>query len=58
VRIAFQVVGERPIDLIFVNGMPSPVDVIWDEPAAANFLRRLSLFRLVLSDARGSTART
>src|SRR5438477_6021895 len=54
VRIAYQVVGDGPIDLLFATGGQYPVDLIWDEPSAARFLRRLSSFgRVVLFDGRG-----
>jgi pimeloyl-ACP methyl ester carboxylesterase len=54
VRIAYQVVGDGPLDLFFVPGGQFPVDLIWEEPASARFLRRLSSFsRMVLFDARG-----
>ncbi len=53
-RIAYQVVGEGPLDLFFVTGGQFPVDLVWEEPACARFLRRLSSFsRMVLVDSRG-----
>ena len=41
-RIAYQVVGEGPLDLVFVPGFISNLDLSWDEPAMAHFLSRLS----------------
>jgi pimeloyl-ACP methyl ester carboxylesterase len=54
-RIAYQVVGEGPPDLLWVttNG-GSAVDVRWEYPPSAAFLRRLASFsRLILFDRRG-----
>ena len=55
VNIAYQVVGEGPRDLILVPGWMSNIEVLWDEPAVARFLRRLATFsRLILFDKRGT----
>jgi class 3 adenylate cyclase len=52
--IAYQVVGNGP-DLLFVPGPQHPIDLIWDEPVVAGYLRRLASFsRLILTDLRGS----
>src|SRR4051794_20382895 len=52
--IAYQVVGDGPVDLVFATGGVLPIDVIWEDPNAARFLRRLASFsRLVLYDADG-----
>lgn len=40
VRIAYQVVGEGPVDLL-VPGLVSNVEYAWLEPRFAGFLRRL-----------------
>ena len=34
-RIAYQVVGQGPIDLVFVLGFISNIDLIWDDPVFA-----------------------
>jgi class 3 adenylate cyclase/pimeloyl-ACP methyl ester carboxylesterase len=53
--IAYQVVGDRPRDLIYVPNWARPIDLIWEQPAFANFLQRLASFsRLVIFDKRGS----
>ena len=39
VHIAYQVVGDGPIDLVFVMGWVSHLDYLWDGPAA-RFLNR------------------
>lgn len=55
VHIAYQVVGEGPLDLVFVMGWVSHLDYFWAEPRFARFLKRLSSFsRLILFDKRGT----
>jgi class 3 adenylate cyclase len=55
VNIAYQVVGEGPLDLVFVMGWVSHLDYFWEEPLFARFLRRLASFsRLILFDKRGT----
>ena len=55
ISIAYQVVGDGPGDLILVPGWLSNVEVFWEEPAVARFLRRLASFsRLILFDKRGT----
>src|SRR4051794_13496606 len=44
IRIAYQVVGTGPLDLVFVPGFISNLDHYWDDPAAARFLSRLASF--------------
>lgn len=54
-HIAYQVVGEGPIDVAFVPDWFNHVEAQWDEPASARFLRRLASFsRLVVFDKRGT----
>jgi class 3 adenylate cyclase len=46
--------GEGPLDIVLVPGFVSHVELLWEEPAAARFLRRLASFsRLVVFDKRG-----
>ena len=53
VSIAYQVHGESPLDLVLVPGFVSHVEIFWDDPATARFLRRLTSFaRVVLWDKR------
>jgi pimeloyl-ACP methyl ester carboxylesterase len=55
VNIAYQVVGDGPIDLVFVMGWVSHLDCFWREPSFARFLNRLASFtRLILFDKRGT----
>lgn len=54
-NIAFQVLGDGPLDLVFVMGWVSHLEYFWTEPSFARFLRRLSSFsRLILFDKRGT----
>ncbi|HVH64111.1 MAG TPA: alpha/beta fold hydrolase [Candidatus Dormibacteraeota bacterium] len=54
VNIAYQVVGDGPIDLILVLGWVSHLAYVWELPAMASFLNRLASFsRLILFDKRG-----
>lgn len=53
-RIAYQVFGAGPVDLVFVPGFVSHVELQWADPLYARFLRRLgSLARVVIYDKRG-----
>jgi pimeloyl-ACP methyl ester carboxylesterase len=54
VHIAYQVVSEGSIDIVFVMGWTSNVEAFWEEPALARFLGRLASFgRLIVFDKRG-----
>jgi len=54
-NIACQVVGEGPVDLIYVPGWISNVELNWEEPPLAHVLERLASFsRLILFDKRGT----
>jgi pimeloyl-ACP methyl ester carboxylesterase len=54
VSIAYQVHGEGSLDLVFVPGFVCHVELLWEQPAVARFLRRLASFsRLVVLDKRG-----
>jgi len=53
--IAYQVIGDGPVDLVFVMGWVSNLDGFWREPRTARFLRSLASFsRLILFDKRGT----
>ena len=55
VSIAYQVIGDGPIDLVLVPGWVSNIDVFWEEPRLARLLTRLASFsRLILFDKRGT----
>jgi class 3 adenylate cyclase len=53
VSIAYQVVGDGPVDLIFVPGFVSHLEIAWEEEMFARPLRRMASFaRLILYDKR------
>jgi class 3 adenylate cyclase/pimeloyl-ACP methyl ester carboxylesterase len=53
--IAYQVVGEGGLDLLFVSGWITQVEHLWEAPANRRFLERLASFgRLILFDSRGT----
>lgn len=55
VNIAYQVVGEGDLDVVFVMGWVSHLEYFWKEPHFAQFLNRLASFsRLILFDKRGT----
>jgi class 3 adenylate cyclase len=52
--IAYQVLGDGPVDLVFLLGWPTHLALMWEHPAFAGFLRRLASFsRLILFDRPG-----
>ncbi|MEA2023978.1 MAG: adenylate/guanylate cyclase domain-containing protein [Actinomycetota bacterium] len=54
-NIAYQITGDGPRDLVYVPGWISNVEVMWEEPSMARFLRRLGSFsRLIVFDKRGT----
>lgn len=54
VHIAYQVVGHGPVDMVFVMGWVTNIEVMWDEPGFARLLDRLATFsRLIVFDKRG-----
>src|ERR1700737_150147 len=54
VHIAYQVVGDGPIDLFYTPGIWSNLEIMWEWPAWARYLNRLASFsRLILFDMRG-----
>ena len=47
--------GEGPLDLVFLFGWPSHLALMWENPAFADFLHRLASFsRLILFDRTGN----
>jgi len=53
-HLAYQVLGEGPLDVLHIAGPRTPIDLIWDDPLAARALRRLASFsRMILCDLRG-----
>lgn len=58
-HIAYQVIGEGPIDLVFLPGWITHIELGWDDPRQSRFLHRLASFsRLIIFDKRGSACLT
>lgn len=54
VDIAYQVLGDGPVDLLLFTGLNIPIDCMDEEPRLARFQRRLMSFgRLIRFDRRG-----
>ena len=54
VSLAYQVVGDGPTDLLYLQGYCSNVDMSWESPHLAHFLRGLARdTRLIVTDRRG-----
>ena len=52
--IAYQVLGDGPIDVVLIPGFVSHVEMIWEVPAAVHVMERVSSFaRLIRFDRRG-----
>ena len=55
VYIAYETMGDGPIDVVFVQGFISNLEVQWEEPGLIHLFNRLSGFsRLIVFDKRGS----
>jgi class 3 adenylate cyclase len=53
--LAWTTVGDGRTDLLFLPGIISHVEHVWDDPGMASFLERLCSFaRVILMDRRGS----
>jgi len=53
-HIAYQVIGDGPMDLVFFGTTVSHVEMIWEEPSAARLFERFAGFsRLIIFDKRG-----
>src|SRR5438034_4679154 len=53
--IAYQVVGQGPIDLVLVLGFATHLELQWESPPFAHFFDRIGSFsRLILFDKRGT----
>jgi len=55
VSVAYAVVGDGPLDVIFVPGFVSHVELVWSLPARAAMFEKLASFsRLIVFDKRGT----
>ena len=54
-HVAYQVLGDGPIDLLLSPGWVTHLDLAWDVAPLARFLERLASFsRLILFDKKGT----
>src|SRR5918994_5165241 len=54
VHVAYRVVGDGPVDLVYAQGSLTHLDVYWDLPAFRRYCEQLAQFtRLILFDKRG-----
>jgi class 3 adenylate cyclase len=54
-RIAYQVLGDGPLDIVLVPHLVSNIEIGWEHPDWARALRRLASFaRVILLDRRGN----
>lgn len=55
VSIAYQVIGDGPVDLVLVPGFVSHVEMFWEMPPVVRMFDRISTFaRLIIFDKRGT----
>lgn len=55
VTLAFRIIGDGDIDLVFVPGILSHIEVVLEEPGMARFFNRLGEFgRVIVFDRRGT----
>src|SRR5262252_2111455 len=55
VSIAYQVLGDGPIDIVHTPGWISHLELAWDSPETARWYRALASFsRLIVYDKRGT----
>jgi len=55
VSIAYQVLGDAPLDLVWIPSLIHHVELNWENPIVAQFLRRLaSVARVLVFDKRGT----
>jgi len=54
VALAYQVIGDGPVDIVYLQGYCSNVDMNWESPHLARFMNGLAgLGRLIVMDRRG-----
>ena len=53
IHVAYQVLGHGDRDIVFVPGLMSHLELLWEDPQMAAFYRRLAkLGRLIMFDKR------
>lgn len=55
VALAYQVFGEGPLDIVYLPAFANNIEIAWESPHYARFLRRLASFaRVIFMDRRGT----
>ncbi len=55
--VAYQVVGDGPLDILYCYGLGSHIDMHWNEPGGVHWIRQLASFgRMIMFDRRGTGA--
>jgi pimeloyl-ACP methyl ester carboxylesterase len=55
INIAYQVVGDGPVDILYAQGWLTNIEYAWESPDYARFLKKLGSFsRLIFFDKRGT----
>ncbi|MDF0717603.1 alpha/beta hydrolase [Muricauda sp. 334s03] len=55
INIAYQVYGSGPVDLVYIPGWVSNIDLMWSNPELVEFLTVLGkMARVILFDKRGT----
>jgi hypothetical protein len=44
VRIAYQISGDGPLDILFLSALAFPIDLLWDDAGFIHFAKRLGGF--------------
>ena len=53
-QVAYQVVGDGPIDVFYLIDIGGSIDLYWDDPTCRGFFERVASYgRLILMDRRG-----
>jgi pimeloyl-ACP methyl ester carboxylesterase/DNA-binding CsgD family transcriptional regulator len=54
IHIAYQIIGEGPVDLLFIHGFLSNLEIAWEDAEYTDFFEQLGKFaRVILFDKRG-----
>lgn len=55
IHIAYQIVGDGPVDLLFIHGFISNLEIAWEDAEYADFFEQLGkVSRVILFDKRGT----
>jgi pimeloyl-ACP methyl ester carboxylesterase len=55
ISIAYQVIGDGPVDLLWIPGYQGNIEVMWEQPLVAAFFSKLAAFaRVIVHDRRAT----